>query len=309
MYLAQSVSVKRKQPVAVEPPPYVPVRRFGPFHGVAVQLASNWKAVERYGRLVEEVAALGANSVMLTVDVYQEHAGSGGVKMDPEHIPAREDLLAILRIADEAGLRVIMMPKVLLSAPRGNEWRGVIQPNDWNQWFASYTKFLDYIADVAREGRAAVLMIGSELVSTEKYTDRWNAIIGRMRKKFDGLLGYSANWDHYKNIKFWNYLDLAGITTYHTLAEEPCPPLERIIESWKPIKHELLEWQAAIGKPLFFTEVGWCSRLRSSRGPRSGLAGGAPSSRTRAGHLLAAVQAQSDICSAIILHDMSAGRQ
>ena len=110
-------------------------------------------------------------------------------------------------------------------------------------------------------------MIGSELVSTEKYTARWNAIITRMRERFSGLLGYSANWDHYKNIEFWKHLDLVGLTSYYTLAEKPSPPLEEIVDAWKPIKDEILQWQVTVGKPLFFTEVGWCSQEGAAEFP------------------------------------------
>ena len=73
--------------------------------------------------------------------------------------------------------------------------------------------------------------------------------------------------DHYKVVEFWDELDLVGMTSYYKLSAEPNPSLESLIEAWKPIKRGLLRWQARIGKPLLFTEVGWCSQEGASIEP------------------------------------------
>jgi len=130
-WLTQSPRPPAPGPSApADTPQRVEIRRMGPFHGMAIQAASAYQPVERYGKLIAEVAELGADTLILSVDVYQEHAGSRRVEVDPDRIPSQGDLLALLAIAKQRGLRIILMPKVLLSDPRGNEWRGVIQPND-----------------------------------------------------------------------------------------------------------------------------------------------------------------------------------
>lgn len=235
--------------------------------GVAIQLSSGYEAVKTFGPLVDEVAALGADTVLLSVAGYMEHARSQGLYLDVRHSPSPEALLALMQAARERNLRVILMPIVLLSHPRGSEWRGVIDPPDWDDWWRQYRDFIAHYADVAREGRAEVLMVGSELVSTEKYTAQWQRVIATARERFAGKLGYSANWDHYKPIQFWDQLDVIGMTSYYTLADRTNPTVEEIVKRWKPHHREITEWRRTIGKPLILTEVGWCSQEGAARAP------------------------------------------
>ncbi len=50
------------------------------------------------------------------------------------------------------------------------------------------------------------------------------------------------------------------MTTYYKLADGPSPAVEQLLAAWRPFKQDILRWQATIGKPLIFTEVGWCSQ-------------------------------------------------
>lgn len=156
---------------------------------------------------------------------------------------------------------------ILLSNPRGTEWRGVINPPSWDDWFEQYTKFVVYFAKLAAENHVEVLSVGSELVSTERYTDRWRKVVREVRKHFPGKLTYSANWDHYKVVEFWDELDLIGMTSYYKLSDQPNPTLETLMGEWAPIKKGILRWQKKSNKPLLFTEVGWCSQEGASIEP------------------------------------------
>jgi hypothetical protein len=40
-----------------------------------------------------------------------------------------------------------------------------------------------------------------------------------------------------------------------------------MVKAWEPIKESILEWQGTIGKPILFTEVGWCSQEGASIEP------------------------------------------
>lgn len=250
------------RPAADTPAPRVPVSLVSgaPYHGMSWQVHYSATAVEQARVMCREIAELGADTIMISNPGYQEHAGSDTFKIDPVVTPSREQWLQIFDIAHSNGLRVILMPIILLSNPRGNEWRGVISPPSWDDWFEQYRQFILHFARIAEEGKVEVFMVGSELVSTEKFTDRWREVIREVRKVFSGKLSYSSNWDHYKVVEFWDDLDLVGMTSYYKLASEPNPSLESLIEAWKPIKRGLLRWQAMVGKPLLFTEAGWCSQ-------------------------------------------------
>jgi len=238
-----------------------------PYNGMSWQVHYSATAVEQARIMCREIADLGADTVMISNPGYQEHAGSDSFKIDPVVTPSREQWLQIFDIAHSNGLRVILMPIILLSNPRGNEWRGVISPPSWDDWFEQYRKFILHFARIAEEGKVEVFMVGSELVSTEKFTDRWREVIREVRNEFSGKLSYSSNWDHYKVVEFWDDLDLVGMTSYYKLSSEPNPPMDTLMEAWKPLKRGLLRWQATVRKPLLFTEAGWCSQEGTSIEP------------------------------------------
>jgi hypothetical protein len=239
-----------------------------PWRGMSIQVASGYKPIETYGPLLDEIAGLGANTVLLSVAGYMEYATAQSIYIDTRKVPCPDDFKAILRRARQLGLKTIIMPIVLLRNPRGSEWRGVIEPPDWEDWWTQYTEFVLYFADIAREGQADALIVGSELVSTEKYTARWVKLIEAVRPRFyGGKLGYSANWDHYRPVEFWDQLDFIGMTSYFTLADKKDPTIDEIVKRWEPIKKDILAWQRQIGKPILMTEVGWCSQEGAAMAP------------------------------------------
>lgn len=240
-----------------------------PYHGLAVQVHGRPDAVDHYGRLIREVAGLGADTVLLSADAYQEDIDSVVIRADRDRCPTDEQWLELFSRAHACGLRVLLMPKVLLSDPREGAWRGKLAPVSWQAWFEQYTRMVLRFARLAARGRVEVFVIGSELVTTEKHTEQWRDIIRQVRKVYRGKLAYSANWDHFKGIRFWNDLDLIGMTTYYNLnpSKTANPTVESLREAWAQIQADILAWQAEIKRPLLFTEVGWCSQEGSSTVP------------------------------------------
>ena len=252
---------------AVPTGPIVPATM--PYRGLAVQVATGYyRPLETYEPMLREIADVGANTVLFCVPGHMEHARSQSIYIDMRKTPPPEEFKALIRAGKKLGLRTVLMPIVLLMKPRGNEWRGVIDPPDWDEWWAQYTEFVLFFADIARDGGAEALMVGSELVSTEKYTARWKTLIGQVRERYpQGKLGYSANWDHYRPIDFWDQLDFIGMTSYYTLADERGPSVEEIVSRWEPVRKDILAWQRRISKPILLTEVGWCSQEGAAKAP------------------------------------------
>lgn len=245
-------------------PPGQPMR----YRGLAIQVQSGYEPLEQYTPLFREAAAMGANTILLITPAFMEHAESQTIFIEARKTPAPPVFKQLIRAARDEGLDVILMPIILLAKPRGSEWRGVIDPPDWQDWWRQYREFIVYFCEIAREGGATGFMVGSELVSTEKYTNEWYKVIELARTHFyGGVLGYSANWDHYEPVKFWDRLDLIGMTSYYTLADKAGPTVEQIVARWKPIHDDITRWQRKIGKPLLFTEVGWCSQEGAATAP------------------------------------------
>ncbi len=239
----------------ISPPPLEPGEMF---RGIALQLRSGYSK-HPYERYLREIAKTGANTVCLVIAAYQENGASTSIFIDLRKTPSDDRLRQIIAAARKNNLSVVLMPIVLLENPREGEWRGKISPSKWDDWWEDYTNYILHYARIAEESKVELFMVGSELVSTESHTKRWRELIRRTKKTFSKLLSYSANWDHYRPVKFWDDLDIIGMTTYYDLTGGKKPTLRRLLDSWKPIKKDILSWQAKMhpNRPIMFTEVGW----------------------------------------------------
>ncbi|MGE0482345.1 MAG: hypothetical protein AB7Q17_17950 [Phycisphaerae bacterium] len=238
------------------------------WRGLAIQVHTGFGVLDLFRPRLREIADLGANCVLISTAGYMEHARAQAIYIDGRKTPSPAEFNALLAECRKLGLRPILMPIVLLSHPRGSEWRGVIEPPDWKEWWEQYREFIVHFADIARDGGVEGLIIGSELVSTEKYTAEWIKVIAAAREHFPaGKLGYSANWDHYKPIQFWDKLDFVGMNSYYTLADKDSPSVDDVVAKWRPIHKQIFEWQRQVRKPIVMTEVGWCSQVGIARNP------------------------------------------
>jgi hypothetical protein len=126
---------------------------------------------------------------------------------------------------------------------------------------------LNHFAWVAQGNGVDVLVVGSELVSTESKLEEWTITIQKVREVFKGQLTYSANWDHYTTVKFWDQLDFIGMNTYWTLGNNRDVSIAEIKQNWRKIQDEVFAFQKTVNKPLFFMEVGWCSMANMAKEP------------------------------------------
>lgn len=255
------------KPEERRPTYYPPVLAEGlPYRAVTMQLQRvDW--IEKYKRSIDEIADVGADAVKFVLDPRQENGTSSRIYLDMRMTPTPEQLGELIRHAKSRNLRVILMPIVLLDAPRGSEWRGTIKPESWSAWWRSYRDMLMHFAWIAQGNGVDVLVVGSELVSTEPQTDEWTTTIKQVRGVFKGQLTYSANWDHYSGIKFWDQLDFIGMNSYWRLGKNRNATVAEIKGNWAKIQDELFEFRGRIGKPIFFLEVGWCSMANMAYEP------------------------------------------
>ena len=223
--------------------------------------------IDRYKQSIDEIAAVGADAVKLVVDARQEDGTSNRIYIDHRMTPSAERLGELIQHARGKGLKVILMPIVLLDDPKGDEWRGTLKPESWSKWFESYRGILGHFLWIAESNDVDIFVIGSELVSAERQGAEWDKTIRFVRERFSGLITYSSNWDHYKNIPFWEKLDLIGMNSYWTLGPDEDASVEVIKENWRDIQDELRPFILAKGKPLLFLEIGWCSLDNAAKEP------------------------------------------
>jgi hypothetical protein len=82
------------------------------------------------------------------------------------------------------------------------------------------------------------------------------------------VAGYQGLWASGERAgEFWDDLDIVGMTTYYDLTGGKKPTVETLVEAWKPIRKEILQWQAKINRPILFTEVGWPNQVTCAQYP------------------------------------------
>ncbi len=211
-------------------------------------------------RALQEIRTTGASHVMLVVQWGQEDIRHSAIA--PYQWGTRdEEIERMLREAREVGLKVLVFPIVRVREQSNpGEWRGKLVPRDRVAWWAAYRRFILHYARIAAKGRAALFSVGSELGNMEHEQLRWRALIEAVRGVFEGQLTYSANWDHFAYVRWWDALDYAGINAYHPVTLNPAATQAELEGAWRLIRATLQGWLALrVGKPLLFTEVGYPS--------------------------------------------------
>jgi hypothetical protein len=70
---------------------------------------------------------------------------------------------------------------------------------------------------------------------------------------------YSANWDHYEQVSFWDAVDVVGLTAYWELTKDLDAQEAALREGWSAWKRPLERWASALGRRVVFTEIGYPS--------------------------------------------------
>ena len=238
-----------------------------PFRGFAMQVQRIDNVMD-YGRSVDKIAEMGLDTILFVVDSKQENGASTRIFLDMRGEPSPEKLGELIDYAHSKKLRVILMPIVLLEAPSGQrDWRGSIHPEPWEDWWDSYREMEHHYAVVAERHHVELYVVGSELVTAEPSVEQWTRTIRQVRQDYHGLITYSANWDHYTTVPFWNQLDLMGMNSYYDLgydikgshAQKNKATVEQLNHRWAELRKAILDFGKKIKKPVIMLEVGWCS--------------------------------------------------
>jgi hypothetical protein len=228
--------------------------------GFSIQL-SDPQGRDSYLKAIDDLADMGCTWVNFVIAARQLDKKAESISINWQNIPSEKDIARILRHAKARGMNVMLMPIVLLDKSGSKDWRGVIAPPNWDNWFASYGMYIKFMARLAKSCNVDVFCVGSELLSTEPFRQRWLDVIADIRAIFPGKLTYSANWDHYDGARggptFWDQLDYIGMNNYNELADKPGATLPELEKAWEPIKRDILTFVDQQRKPFFFTEVGW----------------------------------------------------
>ncbi|NQT32829.1 MAG: hypothetical protein HQ594_04060 [Candidatus Omnitrophica bacterium] len=221
-------------------------------------------------RSLEMLKELGVEYVQIVVTQYQEHYNSTKI-IRTELTPSDKSVIHAIRKANKLGLKVMLKPHIdLINKDGSSYWRadiGFQNEADWEKWFKSYKKFITHYANIGEKNLVDVFCVGTELSFTTQKPEYWLDIIAGVRTKFSGSLTYAANWDNYRNIKFWGNLDFVGIDAYFPLSYNSEPSQEDLSRGWQKWINEIEGFHAETDKPIVFTEIGYSSSAHAASDP------------------------------------------
>ncbi len=209
-------------------------------------------------RLAKE--SLGLTHVTLCFLAYQETAQSVDIDFTGPTTPHREDIAEMVAYAKSLGLKVILKP--MLDCKDGT-WRAHINFFDidvpcepkWADWFASYTAYMREYAAIAQETGCEMLVIGTEMVQTERRASDWIMLIQEVRKVYSGLITYNTDKYQEENVSWWNHVDVISASGYY-----PYDDIENQIQ-------RIEQFAKRYKKPYFFAEAGCPCRVGSKENP------------------------------------------
>jgi HD-GYP domain-containing protein (c-di-GMP phosphodiesterase class II) len=199
----------------------------------------------------------GIRRVAIVTTWYMTAPTDSAVAPDPRRTPGDAALAQLIREARARGLSVLLKPQVDV---RDGSFRGEIQPQDPDAWFASYEEMISHYAALAESSGADALTVGVELRSLSDDITGFDAVIAAARRRFDGTLTYAANWDEAELVPFWSRLDAVGVDAYYPLARRPGATEAALVAAWKPIVARLGRLSRAADRPVMLTELGYAAR-------------------------------------------------
>lgn len=228
---------------------------------------------------LKKLSSLGVEYVSICVTHYQEKYNSTDIKRTSQ-TPSDRSLIHVIKKAHEMGLKVMLKPHIdLIDKFDGTYWRadiGFANEKDWQKWFKEYQKFILHYARMSKKLMVDIFCLGTELSFTSQRDSDWRKIISEVRGVYPGKLIYAANWDNFKNIKFWQDLDYVGIDAYFPLTYTSTPSVEDLKKGWEKWMHEIETWQIYVNKPIVFTEIGYSSTPHAPYTPwKGGVTGNA----------------------------------
>jgi hypothetical protein len=214
---------------------------------------------------VRSLAATGATWIQLNPTWYMKSARGDRIFRTNE-TASDSALLNTIRLARAARLKVLLKPHVDLP---GDADRATIRPPAAvaGRWWASYGRFIDHYAGIAQRSGVAQLAVGTELAGVSRDRGRWLKVIGQVRSRYSGPIVYAANYDDYRNVTFWDAVDLIGVDAYWPLSQRPTTDVAALRRAWQPIAERLAAFSVRRKRKILFTEAGYVSQRGTTTAP------------------------------------------
>ena len=202
-------------------------------------------------RLLKERCAI--DHVILAVVVEQPTIHATEIEWQADSVLSDREVIGMIAYAHELGLKVILKPMLNVS---DGMWRAHINFFDhdvpcepkWSDWFASYTDFISHYAALAEETKCEMLVIGCELVNSDRREQQWRELIAAVRKEYRGGITYNCDKYQEDHVAWWDAVDVISSSGYY--------PIDR----WEQELQRIGQVVEKYNKPFFFCEAGCASR-------------------------------------------------
>ncbi|WP_062319796.1 hypothetical protein [Halolactibacillus sp. JCM 19043] len=209
-------------------------------------------------RLMQERTA--SDTVIIAISALQETAHTTEVDYWGEHMVSDQELIGMIDYAKTLELRVILKPTVNC---KDGTWRAHINFFDldvpcepkWSDWFKSYMAYQKHYANIAEQTGCEMLIVGCEMVQTERRAEEWRALIRDVKDVYHGLVSYNTDKYQEGQVRFWDAVDVISSSGYYPTGE------------WEQELDRIEKVVKAYDKPFFFAEAGCPSRTGSSQIP------------------------------------------
>jgi len=237
--------------------------------GVALPLDANDVSFS-YTFLLDEIVALGATDVAVTVPLFQEDARSDRPRWHTRRSPPLTVVADTIREARRRRLGVTVTPDLRLEHAAPGESRRTLAPRHRAAWFRAYADALGDLAAIAAATGADRLGLGAELSTLDGAADEgsWRSLLERLRGLFHGPIVYGAAWERPRACALLRLVDQPGVAAFFPLrrADQPANATT-LTASWAALRGDLLALAGEFGKPLLLTAVGYRSLADSTLRP------------------------------------------
>jgi hypothetical protein len=239
-----------------------------------------------------ELKALGVNWV--TIHPYASIAADGTVNGNRMSRLYRDTrwLTRPIEEAHRLGLKIMIKPHIAYWGSPFS-WRGAIEFDnaaEWDRFFETYGQWIAMVAELSRDADAFV--VGTELDRTIGHEAQWRRIIAAVREKTKAPLTYSANWDQYERVRFWDALDAIGIQAYFPLVGHELLPSEgELNKAWGRLVKRLDAYGERHDRVIVLAELGYNRSSQAAVRPWEYRTGGEHATETQKRCLDAALSA------------------
>lgn len=218
------------------------------------------------------------NWVAISYTALQETAQSTRIRFGQEPTVSDDEVRGAIRNARERGWKVCLKPVVDCA---DGTWRAHIgffdepvpgEPS-WEEWFASYTRFIEHHAHIAAEEGVEMFCVGCEMVRADPCEGQWRELVRRVRKIYPGLVTYNCDKYQEERLTWWDAVDVISSSGYYPSG------------TWREHLDRIEQVVAREDKPFVFLEAGCPSRTGSAARPNDWSLAGAPSSAEQADYL------------------------